>query len=107
MSMIKQKCDFCEKHATVDGKTKVGPWAFMCEDHLKKYGYPDSTSLTKKLEQPAELEVPKKRCVVCGEMKPLTDFYDYNDHAGTPRKRNDCKVCNLAAKKRALCKGGR
>jgi hypothetical protein len=24
-------CDLCEAPATVDGKTKMGPWAFMCD----------------------------------------------------------------------------
>lgn len=38
-----------------------------------------------------------KRCKVCGEVKPLDEFY------AMPRMRdghrNDCKACNLAAKK--------
>ena len=39
-----------------------------------------------------------KRCVVCGELKPVTDFYSM---AGMrDGYRNDCKVCNLAARKR-------
>jgi CRISPR/Cas system-associated protein Cas10 (large subunit of type III CRISPR-Cas system) len=38
-----------------------------------------------------------KRCNVCGELKPLDDFYK---SAGMrDGHRNDCKVCNLAAKK--------
>jgi Autographiviridae endonuclease VII len=38
-----------------------------------------------------------KRCNVCGELKPLDDFY----RASGMRDghRNDCKPCNLAAKK--------
>ncbi len=36
-------CDFCKragslKRATVDGKTKHGPWAFMCDKHFKTEG---------------------------------------------------------------------
>ena len=38
-----------------------------------------------------------KRCKVCGEVKPLDDFYRC---AGMKDgHRHDCKVCNLAAKK--------
>ena len=39
-----------------------------------------------------------KHCHICGELKPLSDFY----RAGGMRDghRNDCKVCNLAEKKR-------
>ena len=45
---IIQKCDFCEKQAYVDGKTKFGPWAYMCPDHLNEHGFPRSF-LNKKL----------------------------------------------------------
>jgi hypothetical protein len=39
-----------------------------------------------------------KRCKDCGQVKPLHDFYRA---AGTrDGHRNDCKSCNLAAKKR-------
>ena len=36
-------CDFCYQErkrteAVIDGKTKLGPWANMCEAHFKKYG---------------------------------------------------------------------
>src|SRR4051794_31245921 len=38
-----------------------------------------------------------KRCNVCGDLKPLDDFYRM---AGMrDGYRNDCKTCNLAAKK--------
>lgn len=51
------KCDFesldgtlmdCPYSGIYDGKTKMGPWANMCEDHLKRFGYPDSDGLTNK-----------------------------------------------------------
>lgn len=29
MNIVK-KCDFCNKQAVVDGKTRMGPWAYMC-----------------------------------------------------------------------------
>lgn len=34
-------CDICgdgKSHAAFDGKTKGGPWAFMCKDHFKEHG---------------------------------------------------------------------
>src|SRR5690242_5387792 len=39
-----------------------------------------------------------KRCVVCGELKPISDFYAMTGMRDG--HRNDCKACNLAAKKR-------
>lgn len=35
---ISAKCDFCHKPAVYDGKTQMGPWAYMCEDCRKRYG---------------------------------------------------------------------
>jgi len=39
------QCDFCKQDPTilyqeaiVDGRTKMGPWAFMCRDCFKKFG---------------------------------------------------------------------
>lgn len=32
------KCDFCGDTATVDGKTRMGPWANMCDDDFNSYG---------------------------------------------------------------------
>lgn len=32
------KCDYCERLAMVDGKTKDGPWANMCEKHFEQNG---------------------------------------------------------------------
>lgn len=31
-------CDFCTATATVDGKTKFGPWANMCDGCFKTNG---------------------------------------------------------------------
>ena len=58
---IIQECDFCAKQAYVDGRTKFGPWAYMCPDHLNEYGLPRSL-LNKKLveEYPSE-NFPKFR----------------------------------------------
>ena len=47
-------CDFCgmeygiKTPAPYDGKTKLGPWANMCDEHLKTQGYPHSQGLTQK-----------------------------------------------------------
>ena len=32
------KCDFCDKPAYADGKTTMGPWAYMCKTHFDMYG---------------------------------------------------------------------
>jgi hypothetical protein len=32
------KCDFCSKGAFYDGKTQMGPWAYMCKICFIKYG---------------------------------------------------------------------
>lgn len=31
-------CDFCGDLALYDGKTILGPWAYMCPDCFKEYG---------------------------------------------------------------------
>jgi len=31
-------CQFCTKPAAYDGKTKGGPWAYMCWQHFEVYG---------------------------------------------------------------------
>lgn len=31
-------CDFCKEQARYDGKTTMGPWAYMCEKHYNLYG---------------------------------------------------------------------
>ena len=40
MIKLDRKCDFCNNKAVADGKTNMGPWAYMCESHLKRIGYP-------------------------------------------------------------------
>ena len=32
------KCDFCAKPATFDGKTHMGPWAYLCDSDFRVYG---------------------------------------------------------------------
>jgi hypothetical protein len=48
-------CDFCQfgesktTPAVYDGKTKQGPWAFMCEAHFTSHGVGIGTGLGQKL----------------------------------------------------------
>lgn len=36
---MSQTCDICQQQpAKYDGKTKMGPWAYMCEKCFKAYG---------------------------------------------------------------------
>ena len=32
------QCDFCTRGATVDGKTRLGPWGYMCDPHWNDFG---------------------------------------------------------------------
>lgn len=96
MADIKQQCDFCTKAATRDGKTRIGPWAFMCEEHFKQLGI-NMPGMFSMLDNDC---VPKKRCTVCGIEKPITDFYKYMDAHGVERYRSECKVCNLKRRKK-------
>jgi len=43
------KCNFCDKPAHYDGKTTMGPWAYMCEEHFKMYGIGLGTGKGQKL----------------------------------------------------------
>lgn len=93
---VAAKCDFCELVAQYDGKTKLGPWAYMCEEHRKQYGVADERFITR-LNSPEDYG-PKKKCTRCNQVKLLTEFYKYTDHSGTERYRPECKVCNLQDK---------
>ncbi len=90
-----KKCDFCNNDAVYDGKTKFGPWAFMCEKHFDSYGI-KGPGLYSQLK---EVITTTKVCSRCNEEKPLSDFYEYTDHSGVPRHRNECKECNKADRK--------
>lgn len=93
---ITAKCDFCDRQAIYDGKTVFGPWAYLCEEHRQKVGVQDERFMTR---LPNIDLTPKKRCSLCGVEKPLSEFYKYTDHSGTERYRNECKVCNLMARR--------
>lgn len=96
MAYIKQKCDFCDAEAKWDAKTVYGPWAFLCDTHLAKLGVQDPHMRTP-LQRPV---ITKKTCSICGQDKPIDQFYKYTDHGGTERYRTECIECNLTAKKR-------
>lgn len=42
-------CDFCSNPAEYDGKTKLGPWAYMCGGHFKEHGIGLGTGVGQKL----------------------------------------------------------
>ena len=43
------KCDFCDRPALYDGKTRMGPWANMCETHFNSHGIGVGTGVGQKL----------------------------------------------------------
>lgn len=95
MQVVIRTCDFCKLPAKYDGKTKLGPWAFMCEKHFKQLGF-EVPGLYSILDKRA---VSVRLCAHCGEEKPLCEFYKYTDAHGFERLRNECKACNLAERK--------
>lgn len=95
MAHVKRKCDFCFKPATYDAKTAYGPWAFMCDEHFEKVAS-KVPGTYKRLEPEV---AAKKVCSICGEEKSVSEFYQYTDNRGVRRYRNECKACNLAARK--------
>lgn len=52
-------CDFCNKPAIVDGKTKGGPWAYMCERHFKSTGI-DKPGFYSKIDANGEVIKPAR-----------------------------------------------
>ncbi len=41
---VMPNCDLCSQEgntvkAVYDGKTRMGPWAYMCEDHYQRFGF--------------------------------------------------------------------
>lgn len=95
--MTTRKCDFCTETAIYDSRTKMGPWAFLCEYHFLIYG----SSVPGFFTILAETAKQEKDCRLCGVRKPLTEFYAYKDANGKKRFRTECILCNLEQKKRA------
>lgn len=100
MKKTTQTCDFCSQEAIYDGKTKLGPWAFMCQRHFGLIG----TSLYTVLKKEA---IQTKCCSLCDKEKDINEFYPYVDARGVSRTRNECKECNLAARKEASMRRAR
>lgn len=96
MAHIKQKCDFCDKPALYDGKTAMGPFAFMCAEHFEQVGI-QIKGLYHCLDEAA---LPKQVCRSCGAELPVTDFYQYTDSRGVKRYRRECKACNLLGRRK-------
>lgn len=93
---INAKCDFCDATATWDAKTIYGPWAYLCDAHFEKLG-------SKLPGQAVRLEPvvqASKKCSLCGQEKPLDQYYKYVDGRGVLRYRTECIACNLAEKKK-------
>lgn len=44
------KCDFCAQTAAYDGRTRMGPWAYMCEAHYVQHGVGLGTGRGQRLE---------------------------------------------------------
>jgi ribosomal protein L37AE/L43A len=43
-------CQFCENEAKYDARTKMGPWAFLCQSCFDKYGVGVGVGRGQKLE---------------------------------------------------------
>ena len=85
------KCQFCDALARYDDKTKMGPWAYMCERHHKVYGVGVGYKLEKRVKIAAEktdkvplVSVPltldsiaEVRCPHCGETHSVEPDANY------------------------------
>ena len=67
-------CDLCKQEgienrkAAVDGKTKMGPWAYMCEEHFQECGVGLGTGLGQRLilaERPKHCPACKCKVALC------------------------------------------
>jgi ribosomal protein L37AE/L43A len=45
------ECQFCEKKAKYDARTKMGSWAFLCQSCFDKYGVGIGLGKGQKLEE--------------------------------------------------------
>ena len=68
-------CDFCKQEkremvepAEYDAKTKLGPHAYMCQEHFDQYGTPLGTKLVKPTKQADEtIDEADVLCRKCGK----------------------------------------
>lgn len=96
MAHIGQKCDFCNEPAVYDCKTIYGPWGFCCKRHFESIGI-KLPGMFKELEP---IVVQSKKCSICGQERPISEFYSYVDARGVKRFRTECKACNADIRKR-------
>lgn len=102
---IKAKCDFCNKPATYDAKTTLGPWAYLCDEHFKQHAAANCTVGSKRhlytrLDEKKSDGIPTKECSCCHRNLPVTEFYGYTDRNGVFRFRTECKACNLERRRK-------
>ncbi len=45
------RCDFCGRPALYDAKTKLGPWAYVCQKHFDQMCYSKVDGLYTKLNK--------------------------------------------------------
>ena len=68
-------CDFCEEIALYNGKTHVGPWAYMCERHFNLYGVGIGPDRGQKLvlvkSRSSLLQYPEGLFAVAGQVSAL------------------------------------
>ena len=62
-----KKCDFCDRPAEYDGKTRDGPWAYMCERDFKIHGIGLGTGMGQRLIQKA----PREKAIPIKEIKTV------------------------------------
>ncbi|MCP4897354.1 MAG: hypothetical protein GY906_10320 [bacterium] len=53
-------CDFCKEDARYDGKTRTGPWAYMCPTHWRAHGMKLGTGWGQKLISRAEIDLKER-----------------------------------------------
>ena len=86
------KCDMpnCDEEAKYDEKTKMGPWAYLCETHHQKVGVGIGTKLEKRVKiaaaktsevptvtVPLTLDSATVRCPHCGENRTVEPDANY------------------------------
>jgi hypothetical protein len=67
------QCQFCTDPAGYDGRTNMGPWAFMCQAHWDEHG-PGATGVgygQKLVLRATGFTVVCGRCPLCGERTEL------------------------------------
>ena len=72
-------CDFCKEIALYDGKTHLGPWAYMCERHFNLYGVGIGPDKGQKLvlvkPRSALLQSPDGLFAIAGQVSALLQQY--------------------------------